>query len=404
MNYRFVLFYVAFSLFSSFIFAQKETNIWYFGANAGLDFNISPPNSLTNGALNTMEGCATVCDRQGRLRFYTDGISVWNANHQVMLNGFGLYGGWSSTQSAIIVPWPLHDSLYFIFTTDVQARPNGLSYSIVNINHMSGLGDVITKNVQLHTPTCEKITAVMHANGRDVWVLSHKWGNDEFYTYLISPRGIQGNPLIQSIGSTYSGAIGNSQGYMKTSIQGNKLAIVSMRIFPLFDAVQVFDFDNSSGNLSNPITITQNLGIPYGLEFSPSERFLYVSDGPWIYQFDLDLPTQAQINQSSFRINNNFSSFGALQLTPDFRIFSSNFNQPYLSGIEYPDSLGARCSFKDTVILLAGGNGLAGLPGLIPPIYADIRADKVCIGDTTSFSLHSSYSKQILYFGILETA
>ena len=37
--------------------AQGEANIWYFGKNAGLDFNSGSPVALTNGQLVTSEGC-----------------------------------------------------------------------------------------------------------------------------------------------------------------------------------------------------------------------------------------------------------------------------------------------------------------------------------------------------------
>ena len=39
-----------------FVSGQNEGNIWYFGENAGLDFNSGSPVTLTNGQLNTLEG------------------------------------------------------------------------------------------------------------------------------------------------------------------------------------------------------------------------------------------------------------------------------------------------------------------------------------------------------------
>tara|TARA_B110000211_G_C14069015_1_gene549069 strand:- start:2194 stop:2424 length:231 start_codon:yes stop_codon:yes gene_type:complete len=52
------------TLFAS---AQNEGNIWYFGYNAGLDFNSGSPVLLSNGQLNTYEGCATIADNNGDL-------------------------------------------------------------------------------------------------------------------------------------------------------------------------------------------------------------------------------------------------------------------------------------------------------------------------------------------------
>jgi urease alpha subunit len=100
----------------SSLFAQKEANIWYFGANAGLDFNSGTPVALLDGALDTIEGCATISDTDGNLLFYTDGITVFNKNHTIMLNGMGLNGDTSTTQSALIVPKPNDENTYYIFT------------------------------------------------------------------------------------------------------------------------------------------------------------------------------------------------------------------------------------------------------------------------------------------------
>ena len=71
--------YVFFSTFC--VYAQNEGNIWYFGTNAGLDFNSGSPVMLSDGMLDTFEGCATISDNNGDLLFYTDGMLVYNKNH-----------------------------------------------------------------------------------------------------------------------------------------------------------------------------------------------------------------------------------------------------------------------------------------------------------------------------------
>ena len=95
-----------FILNSLIIFAQGEANIWYFGENAGLDFNSGSPIPLTNGQLNTFEGCSSFSDSSGNLLFYSDGTTVWTKDHTIMLGGTGLKGDPSSTQSAMIIPKP----------------------------------------------------------------------------------------------------------------------------------------------------------------------------------------------------------------------------------------------------------------------------------------------------------
>ena len=52
--------------------AQGEANFWYFGKNAGLDFNSGDPVVKNDGQLSTYEGCASFSDSDGDLLFYTD--------------------------------------------------------------------------------------------------------------------------------------------------------------------------------------------------------------------------------------------------------------------------------------------------------------------------------------------
>ena len=103
------------ALFTTSVYAQKQTNIWYFGLRAGLDFNASTPAPLENSIMATNEGCASIADDSGNLLFYTNGVYVWNRDHQQMPNGFRLMGHRSSSQSAVIVPKPGSQTLYYIF-------------------------------------------------------------------------------------------------------------------------------------------------------------------------------------------------------------------------------------------------------------------------------------------------
>jgi hypothetical protein len=61
-----------------YTFSQKEANFWYFGRNAGIDFTNGAPTALTNGQLNTSEGCSTISDADGNLLFYSDGTTLYN--------------------------------------------------------------------------------------------------------------------------------------------------------------------------------------------------------------------------------------------------------------------------------------------------------------------------------------
>ncbi|EAY28995.1 hypothetical protein [Microscilla marina] len=199
---RLKIFIFAFILPVFSLQAQKQGNIWYFGFGAGLDFNNTPPTALTDGKLITDEGCATICDNDGKLLFYTDGIKVWNRFHQEMPNGTGLFGDPSATQSGVIVPYPGNSDLYYIFTVDNNLGQYGFAYSMVDMTKETGKGDVVVKNIPMFTPSTEKITAVQHANGTDVWVIAKPWETTNFTPTELQPKGSKPNLSLVIPGSS----------------------------------------------------------------------------------------------------------------------------------------------------------------------------------------------------------
>jgi hypothetical protein len=243
------------------VMAQKEAANWYFGFQAGLDFNSGIPVPLTNGQLTQLEGCATISDRNGNLLFYTGGESIYNANHVLMQNGTGLLGSQSSSQSAIIIPVPTlsgDSSKYYVFTVDDLGETNGLRYSVVDMTLDGGLGgvDPTQKNIQLLTKASEKITAVRHTNNRDVWVIAHKGQSKDFVAYLITSDGIinAATPVVSTVGEIHY-VFGFGQGtigYLKASPDGKKLASAKIIENP---ALEVFDFNATLGSVTNQINI-----------------------------------------------------------------------------------------------------------------------------------------------------
>lgn len=52
------------------VFGQLEASNWYFGYNAGMQFDVnSGVTALEDGKLETNEGCATISDELGSLLF-----------------------------------------------------------------------------------------------------------------------------------------------------------------------------------------------------------------------------------------------------------------------------------------------------------------------------------------------
>jgi len=269
---------------------------------------------------------------------------------------------------------------------------NGLNYSIVDLSLNGGLGAVTVKNSTLFSnKVCEKITAVKHANGTDFWILMHRWKSRDFHAYLYSATGISA-PVITTVGSNLSTNL-DAVGYMKTSPNGNKLAVA---IYDQ-DRVELFDFNNSSGAVANPIQLN-NHKTPYGVEFSPSGNLLYVSlfeDGE-VLQFDITSNVQNTINSSALVIGSGSWRYGALQLAPDTKIYLAKMNTTLSAGsanldvINSPDVNGLGCNFVADSKNLGGKTCQLGLPNFVTSLFNVKFAYQFdCEGDNTEFTITS---------------
>lgn len=370
------------------VLAQKEANVWYFGDSAGVDFNQNPPAPLLDGMIDTYEGCATISSEQGRLLFYTDGITVYNGRHRVMQNGQGLLGDPSASQSGVVARLPGNPDIYYVFSVDNDAGPNGLHYSVIDMRLAGGQGAVTLKNVPLASPVTEKITAVLHQNELDIWIMVHDWGTNDFLAYKLTSQGLQ-PPVISSTGKVHSGGVSNARGCMKVSPDGSKLGVA----IAFQNSLELFDFDNGTGIINNPLDLGMIPGS-FGVEFSPDNSKLYVSTvdiSPGeLYQFDLSSGLPATILASKTFIGKTTSlSLGALQLGPDQRIYAARSGGVFLGVIEEPDSLGLACTYVDDGFHLGGRNAQLGLPTFIQSYFLPPRAGfnftVPCVGDSTRF-------------------
>lgn len=353
-------------LFSlGFIFAQnnpeaKRATHWYFGNGAGLDFSSGSPVAVTNGALHTYEGCATISDTAGNLLFYTDGDTVWDRIHQPMPNGIGLLGCpdfGSSVQAVLIIPQPNSSDIYYVFTTDCGENMGigGLNYSIIDMSQNSGFGDVISKNNLLYSPSTETLTATLHQNGVDYWIVTHEYGNSVFKSYLLNSLGVNPIPIISSSGIVFS----DYYGTLKISPNGKLLAFA----FPnLIMQNQLFSFDNTNGQVSYLYSLPQLAGGAYSCSFSPNNSKIYFIDsGYLLYSFDLcsddSLLIQNSIDTMAVALGND--SYLQCQIGLDYKIYIAADSKYAISSINNPNE---RLNFNNQNIILGNKTSFYGLP------------------------------------------
>jgi len=425
-------------------FSQGEASNWFFGNKAGIKFNSdnsitvlsTSPNPIS---INTSEGCSSYSDDLGNLMMYTDGRTVWDKNHSIMPNGdynnnTGLFGDPSSTQSGIIIPKPNNPNIYYIFTVDephhtnttsypnrysgiyteglgnIQTIPdaddgynNGLNYSIVDMSIISSngsIGDVTVRNSHLVTydpnplgeeikyKCSEKITAVKSRDGQGYWVITHF--TDKFYAFKIDQNGVNPTPVISQTTPVIpvDGYRRNAIGQLKASPNGKKLAIAHNQIgnFPGSavgnGVVYLYDFDNQTGRITNPIQVVGNVN-PYGVEFSPKTKKLYVTVSNALLQFDLE---SNPISASQFLLASRGNT--SLQLGPDKKIYKANLGTATLDVINFPELDGNSCEFQQNAVALNNGESIFGLPPFITSVFSsDILVSNFCENTPTSFSL-----------------
>ncbi|HYG16077.1 MAG TPA: hypothetical protein VEC12_10015, partial [Bacteroidia bacterium] len=270
------------------LFAQKENNIWYFGNKIGLDFHSIPPKPLQNSEMLAPEGCASVCDSAGNLLFYTGAGKVWNKKHQVMENGSGLLVNGSSTQSSVAVKKPGSYTEYYVFSADSYENPgDGVNYSVVDLSYNGGLGKVTEKNKKLYNGiSSEKVTCVKNAKNDGYWIITHPVGSSAFYVYGFTVSGINTVPVISHTGTSYTyNPILGINGYLKASPNGKKLVACLGGINN--SGIELFDFDNSTGIVSNGVILEEGYSF-YGCSFSPNSKLLYATGHPkLLLQFDV---------------------------------------------------------------------------------------------------------------------
>ncbi|PQJ20745.1 T9SS type B sorting domain-containing protein [Tenacibaculum sp. SG-28] len=398
-------------------YGQKQANYWYFGENAGIDFSTSPPTALSDGALNTLEGCSSFSDPNGNLLFYSDGITVWDKNHAVMTYTNGvpandLKGNPSSTQSGMIIPKPKSDNIFYLFTVDhvifngdgdVVDGGQGLNMYTIDMSLNSGLGQLIDEDNNgsffdnlsdgKERDWKEKVAAVRGSECDTYWIVSCT--NREFYSYKIDQNGLDPVPVISNVGNVLT-----RRGYLKLSPDGTKLAVANQGN----NQVLLYSFNNTTGEVTNDVQPLLDGFFDfqaYGVEFSVTSEKLYVSTTEFftddlfnpsnykLFQFDV---TQTDVASTKQLIHQQQGFRGALQLGPDSKIYATipqTYSNPagfasFLSVIENPDADANDVVFTVNAIDLNGRMATQGLPPFISSLLLPIEIKDQETGDVVN--------------------
>lgn len=357
--------------------AQQYDKVWVLGdymSSMTFIYDSVIIGQLPDTTLQSFLTMGDICDANGKLLFYTNGVNVYNITGNVMVNGDSLsspseyynqvvQGGMPSREGVVIIPMPGDTNLYYIFhytptdTLDITDNagyvPLNLYYSIVDMRADSGRGALTSKNVpiiQNELLSCSRLSACKHANGRDWWIVKPAWYENIYYEFLLTPEGVQG-PFIQQIGPLY-GRLNDQGSYSSFSPDGSKYVSLTDESY-----VVLMDFDRCTGLFSNPESIINyypylggsSFSGGFSAVFSPSVRFLYVCNRLQINQYDL---LSSRINDSVRIVTltdyTDTFQMNIMQLAPNGKIYISTWNggRDKIHVINQPDSLGLACDFQ----------------------------------------------------------
>lgn len=369
--------------------AQRQNDNWCFGDKGGVRF--FPTLTTFTSNMDASETSATLSDRNtGKLLFYTDGLDIWDAQHNVMPNGKGAGFAKQATtkQGAVIVPFINEEDKYYVFTTEFSATPDQvnsgkLGYSVVDMRLNNGLGAVVSTQrlIEIDTGFSEGMTAV-NDNCGNIWLLVYRRDANKIYAYKITTAGIASTPVVSNIPNTRL-----SFGMVSMKISPDrKRACVTAQGFSLGGYTALLDFDVYSGKFSDLKLIGQESSN--ACEFSPDSKKLYVALGGNVVQYDLSSVHETVIKASATVIYPENHFLAAIQMAPDSNIYFGSQGR-YLHRISNCNAKAPNCVVTRNAIDFGSNKVTLALPQAIvlpvkvnPMPITTSRSDTVmCMGE-----------------------
>jgi hypothetical protein len=353
---------------------------------------------------NSLVVSSPYCD--GQNIFYSSHDTLYNSSHKPMLNGY--FKGHRSVADGLAACY-MGNNKYLFFTVDYAYSaeiPRALKAYVIDMNGDSGQGErlseITVESESLNMSESVELVARAGTTHQYWLIYAHCNGtcagtnNNELRVRLVdvsnpnNPVGTIHSRITKSTAASYT---------LRASQQYNRIAIAN----PYSNSANIFDFDNSTGILSNIRTITGLHHYTYGVEFSPDGNQFYATGWsgvdnniPMLYQYDISSGTPVQVTGSPFQywtqvIHNNKG--GGLKLGPDGKIYVTQSYTNLVGAISNPNATTSLVDRYDddavTLSLATTYDGLQFSAGLTKPAVmacnmnsapvAQSDADTACI-------------------------
>lgn len=338
-----------------------------------LDFNPNPPTVTYDSIPFAMSSTAPICDKNGQLKFFSNGCAIANAKKEILAHGDSLNpgikyntecveedGGYFGLQELFFLPFPGDSTRYGLFHINYG---DGYSAKEILYSQVRSIGqddgEVESKNVLLAGADIfdNCITAVRHGNGRDWWIVISDGQGSLIYLFLFDPTG----PRLFKTIRVNENSNSNSSTQVCFSADGSRFARWAST------SLEIYIFDRCLGDFFCEQVVRRDLfgkspGKYGGVCFSPSGKYLYLSNVIELFQYDIRDKKILKIGDLDGFLDLIPTWFFIMEAAPDNKIYMGTFGSThYLHVINFPDSAGAACSFVQHAIQLPTRNS-----GLIP--------------------------------------
>ncbi len=356
-SYRIILFNLII-LLPSLIFAQKEASVWPVGN--GKQINFQSGNFEFYDFTGNPNASASICDKNGNLVLYTDGRTIWNKNHEIVVNGEMLIPQDAFQENRpVFVPYPKKEGWYILiydewfYNNNSKLISSSLYYAEINTKAKNNVGEVVRQKIKIHDNYHSGPTIAGFCDNSYYWLVIDRNDNtiidesiDRIYSYKIDENGVNAKPVINDYFD-----IGNSNGY-RFSPGGDKF-------FFMFggnsvDRMIITDFNFKTGELYNYRVI--DFEYIWQKEFSPDSKLMYFFDKGNLIQLDVSFLNSILIMNSADTImtletdTDNPYPLQDLRLGPDGKIYfyysDVNVRKPKLGRINQPNKKGNACDVE----------------------------------------------------------
>ena len=366
------LYVILLCLSSQYLAAQLYDKTWVCGYGSKIVFQEDSVITISaDPEIGALSSWGSICNKDGELQFFTEGVNVYSHNGTRMSNGHHLAdnavnnyfdNGFPDCQNVLALPkkgseyYKIYQSQNdFTFSNDPWYYTDRLYYSVVDMSLDGGLGDVTQKRVQVNNNKFMdgKLTACQHANGRDWWLVQRRYNTNGYFIYLVTADSIilKREQFIGAV-SQEPDAVGQSA----FSPDGSKYATVTGKS-PLI----ILDFDRCEGVFSNPYSITIPIDTIIadgqvitgnggnGVCFSPNNQYVYINTIYILRQYDLWANNISGTEEvvGLWTDSSWLGKFEQMNLAPNGKIYLANYTgfSYDLHVINKPNEKGVQCEF-----------------------------------------------------------